>query len=69
MSDEERVPNKVCGNCGYPLRWAHGQSRCVTKGCEFYWQGQGGIETLTPAPPQPGGSGVTSGLIRKPPNV
>lgn len=66
MAAEERIPNKVCGGCGGPLSWALGQSRCTDKYCEFYWQGQGGMETLTPNPPQPTRDAVESGIIRKP---
>lgn len=60
------MPNKACGYCNGPLRWANGQSRCVDKKCPLYWKGQGGMETLDPEPESAPTTTPLPMTIRKP---
>jgi hypothetical protein len=63
---EDRGPNIQCGQCGGTMRFVRGQSRCVDEDCPLYWQGQGGMETLTPNPPPDRVVRESQPMIRKP---
>jgi hypothetical protein len=62
-----REPNITCGECGGKLVWANGQSRCTDKKCPVYWKGQGGMETLSPAPAPPRSEPVNMPIVIKNP--
>jgi len=52
-----RGPNIQCRGCGGVTKFVRGATRCIDKQCSFYWEDQGGIESLTPNPPQPPAQG------------